>query len=192
MWTIDSSDSAEWAQGESYTRKPGGVTIAADAPAFADKVARVAATVLGDPAVAKREGVIILMHDTHNATRDALRAVIDGLRAAGYAFATIEDLAQARWQRPSVELTPGPALFDGCVAEREWGCDEGDGAPVCGRLWRAYQDAGGPAALGAATGTDEWSPEPGATTQSFARGVLALRPERATSCSAVISPPPAP
>ena len=116
MWTIDSSDSAEWATGESYTRAGGGVTVDASV-SYADKVARIQSTVLGDPSIAARAGAIILMHDTHNATRDALAAVIDGLVAKGYTFGTIEELAQQRWGRPSLGLTPGPALFAACVPQ---------------------------------------------------------------------------
>jgi peptidoglycan/xylan/chitin deacetylase (PgdA/CDA1 family) len=189
MWTIDSSDSAEWAVGESYERSLGGVTVDMSV-AFADKVARIQTTVLRDPSITAHEGAIVLMHDTHNATRDALAAVIDGLRAAGYSFGTIEELAQQRWGRPSLGLTPGPALFAACVPEAQWGCDGPAGADaahsICGRLWRAYVSAGGAAKLGAPTGAPA-TDATGVTTQPFELGVLALHPERTAPCSEMMT-----
>jgi peptidoglycan/xylan/chitin deacetylase (PgdA/CDA1 family) len=193
MWTIDSSDSAEWATGESYTRAGGGVTVDASV-SYADKVARIQSTVLGDPSIAARAGAIILVHDTHNATRDALPALIDGLRAAGYSFGTIEELARQRWGRPSLTLTPGPGLFDACVAQAQWGCDGATGADpahsVCGRLWRAYASAGGADKLGAPLGAPATDATTGVTSQPFEHGVLELHPERVAPCTETMTAAP--
>jgi peptidoglycan/xylan/chitin deacetylase (PgdA/CDA1 family) len=193
MWTLDSTDSAEWAMGESYERSLGGV-IVDPAVSFTDKVARIRTTVLGDASIAAGQGVIILMHDTHNATRDALPDVIDGLRAAGYAFGTIEELARQRWGRASLALTPGPAVFAGCVPQSQWGCEGPPGADaahsVCGRLWRAYQSAGGAPKLGAPTGAPAVDATTGVTTQPFERGTLALHPERVAPCSEMMTVTP--
>lgn len=41
-------------------------------------------------------GAIILMHDTHATTVDAVAGIIDDLRAAGYEFMTVSELAAAR------------------------------------------------------------------------------------------------
>jgi peptidoglycan/xylan/chitin deacetylase (PgdA/CDA1 family) len=193
MWTIDSTDSREWAVGESYRRELGGVTTDTTV-AYADKVARIQVAVLGDPTIAARSGAIILLHDTHNATRDALADLIDGLRAAGYTFGTVEELAQQRWGRPSLALTPGPALFAACVPQASWGCDvpaDADAAhAVCGRLWRAYESAGGAAKLGAPTGAPVTDAVTGVTTQSFEQGVLALHPERVAPCTETMTASP--
>ena len=42
------------------------------------------------------DGAIILMHDIHATTVDAVARVIDDLRAAGYEFMTVSELAAAR------------------------------------------------------------------------------------------------
>ncbi len=42
------------------------------------------------------DGAIILMHDIHPTTIDAVAGVIDDLRAQGYEFLTVSELAQAR------------------------------------------------------------------------------------------------
>jgi peptidoglycan/xylan/chitin deacetylase (PgdA/CDA1 family) len=191
MWTIDSSDSLEWAVGESYTRAGGGVTVDPTVTPAA-KVARVQATVLTDPSIAAHEGAIILVHDTHDTTRDALGAIIDGLRAAGYSFGTIEDLAQQTWGRPSLLLTPGPSLFSACVPQAAWGCEGPDATDaahsVCGRLWRAYESAGGSAKLGAPTGAPVTDAASGVTSQPFELGTLALHPERTAPCTETMTP----
>jgi peptidoglycan/xylan/chitin deacetylase (PgdA/CDA1 family) len=196
LWTLDSSDSREWAQDESYTSAPGQVTIAADAPTYADKIVRIEQTVLGNPKIVSGKGAVILMHDTHDATRDALAAVIDGLRAQGYSFATLEDYALWRWGRPSAEVTPGPDLFDSCVPQSDWGCESFGGAvgtdparDVCGRMWRAYQSAGGFATLGAPRSACVQS-STGSETQSFERATLELHPENPIPCNVVAIPAP--
>jgi peptidoglycan/xylan/chitin deacetylase (PgdA/CDA1 family) len=194
LWNLDSSDSLEWAQDESYTRVPGKAKVLPGAPTYADKVARIEATVLGDANVASGAGVVIIMHDTHNATRDALATVIDGLRANGYVFGTIEDYALWRWGRPSVDVTPGPSLFDACVPQSDWGCQLSDAKrstngtdEVCGRMWLAYQNAGGSSVLGDPQGAAVQSLA-GVPTQSFAWATLQLHPENPIPCNIVVLP----
>jgi len=51
------------------------------------------------------DGAIVLMHDIHSTTVDAVAAIIDDLRARGYEFLTVSELAAAR----GVVLQPGMA-----------------------------------------------------------------------------------
>lgn len=51
------------------------------------------------------DGAIVLMHDIHSTTVDAVAAIIDDLRARGYEFLTVSELAAAR----GVVLQPGVA-----------------------------------------------------------------------------------
>jgi peptidoglycan-N-acetylglucosamine deacetylase len=194
MWTIDSTDSNDWAQGESYSR-----TIAqapsANAPTYEAKKARIEQAVLGDPSVAAGAGIIVLMHDTHDTTRDVLSDLIDGLIGDGYSFATIEDYAEWRWNRPSIDLTPGPSLYDACVDDRDWGCAS-FGVPVgtdrahevCGRMWTAYEQLGGSDVLGAPTAAPTQSPATGIVSQSFEHATLELHPENPPPCNVIAIP----
>jgi peptidoglycan/xylan/chitin deacetylase (PgdA/CDA1 family) len=194
LWTLDSTDSREWGQGESFTRQPGQVQVAPDAPTYADKMTRIQQTVLGSPIVTAGHGVVILFHDTHDTTRDVLAAIIDGLRGQGYAFDTVESWARERWGRPSSTLTPGPGLFSTCQSESEWGCASdlstvvGAPAPqVCGRLWRAWERLGGPSVLGAPTAAATIDQPTGVVFQSFERGVLELHPENPPPCDVEVA-----
>jgi hypothetical protein len=187
LWNIDSSDSMEWAQEESFTRMPVDPGRGANPPPYADKVARIQSTVLSDAKLAAGKSVIILMHDTHNATRDALRAIIQGLRKAGYSFATIEELVAARWHRHSVEVTPGPRLYDACTQEADQGCSarsSGQQHDVCGRFWKAWSGAGGTDKLGLPLAEPMLS-HSGLLEQRFERGTITLQPDRPTPCDAV-------
>jgi peptidoglycan/xylan/chitin deacetylase (PgdA/CDA1 family) len=195
MWNIDSTDSAEWAVGESFSRTAGAVVPDAGAPSYADKVTRIKTTVLQDPKIARGDGIIVLMHDTHDTTRDALSDIIAGLASAGYRFDTIENYAQARWARPSRDLTPGPSLYSPCVDDRNWGC-QSFGVPVgtdrarevCGRMWRAYQALGGSTAVGAPTAAPVQAAATGILAQSFEKGVIELHPENPPPCDVVFVP----
>ncbi len=60
---------------------------------------RVRAAVVG----AAFDGAVILVHDIHNSTIDAIAGIIDDLRARGYEFLTISELAEAR----GVKLSAG-------------------------------------------------------------------------------------
>lgn len=42
------------------------------------------------------DGAVILFHDTYNTTVDSIPVIIDDLRAAGYEFVTISEMAEAR------------------------------------------------------------------------------------------------
>jgi hypothetical protein len=187
LWNIDSTDSADWAQEESFTRMAVDPGRGANPPAYADKVARVQNAVLSDAKVAAGKSVIILMHDTHNATRDALRPIIQGLRSAGYSFGTIEDLVAARWHRRSVEVTPGPRLYDACTPEPDRGCSarsSGQQHDVCGRFWKAWSGAGGSDKLGLPLAEPMLNAS-GILEQRFERGTIALQPDRPTPCDAL-------
>lgn len=193
MWTIDSSDSREWAQDESFTSTPNAIQPTPGAPTYADKMTRITQTVLGDPSIAQGQGAVILMHDTHDTTRDVLSDIIDGLVAAGYSFGTIEDYVQWRWNRPSIDLTPGPALYSPCVDESHWGC-AAIGAPlgtpsheVCGRMWLAFDALGGAASLGAPLEAAQ-SPASGIVSQRFQNAVVELHPEYPAPCNVIVIP----
>ena len=193
MWNISSTDAADWAIDESYspTATP---TVAPGEPRpnFADKVARIKNAVLASPQFAAGAGIIVLMHDTHSATREALPDIIDGLAAANYAFETIDQYVEWRWQRPAIDLTPGPALYQACIAERNWGCAS-FGVPVgtdrerevCGRMWVGFQAFGGESALGVPLAAPVQNPDTGIISQAFERATLELHPENEAPCNVV-------
>ena len=192
LWNISSTDADEWAIGESYNQVELNRMRWQSSVAYADKVARIRSTVLDHALVQAGKGIVVLMHDSHNATRDALADVIDRLRARGYRFATIEDQVQAQYGRSSLELTPGPALFQACGNERARSCaaqGSPSGAAVCGRFWEAFEAFGGEAALG-----DPLSPptrsESGAMAQHFDHGTIELHPELPSPCDVVLLPEP--
>ena len=191
MWNITSTDAADWAMGESYslTAKP---TPTEETPDYNVKVARIRDSVLASRQYSEGAGIIVLMHDTHDTTRDALASVIDGLYDACYSFETIEHYVQWRWQRPSVDMTPGPNLYQACVAERNWGCAS-FGVPVgtdralevCGRMWLAYQALGGEGALGWPVAAPVTNPETNILSQEFESAVVELHPENEAPCNVV-------
>ncbi len=189
LWNVDSTDSREWAVGESYTRRPNEVKVD-PAVSYDAKVERLKKTVLSNPLVAEHKGVVILMHDTHNATRDALPGIIDGLRAAGYSFATIEEFVESRWHRSSLEMTPGPGHHDACMPDDDRGCIRVGpaGDRICGRVLQAYQAAGGEAMLGAPSGALQMGVGSAAVSQPFEHGALALHPELAPPCNVATVP----
>jgi peptidoglycan/xylan/chitin deacetylase (PgdA/CDA1 family) len=196
MWNITSTDAADWAVDESYssttTPNPSeGVPI----PSFAEKVARVQNAVLASTQIAAGEGMIVLMHDTHSATREALPSMIDGLVAAGYSFETIDHYVEWRWGRPAIDLTPGPSLYQPCVEERNWGC-AAFGVPigtdrareVCGRMWIGFEALGGEPALGQPTAAPVQNPDTGIVSQAFERAIVELHPENQAPCNVVAIP----
>lgn len=54
-----------------------------------------------------RNGAIILMHDIHKTSVDAVPGIIDDLRAMGYEFVTVSELAMIK----NIELVPGKAYW---------------------------------------------------------------------------------
>lgn len=194
MWNVTSTDAADWADGESYSRTAVPAQ-APGAPTYAAKLARVKQAVIGAMPVSTGDGMIVLMHDTHNATLEALGEIIDGLAAAGYSFETVEHYVEWRWGRPGIDLTPGPHLYDACIDERDWGClavDAPLGADrskeVCGRMWLAYEALGGAETLGAPIEAPSTSPETGIVSQSFEHTVVELHPENPAPCNVVAIP----
>ena len=55
-----------------------------------------------------RDGGIILLHDIHPTSVDAVPALITNLRSAGYEFTTVSELAKIR----NVDLTPGTLYYN--------------------------------------------------------------------------------
>jgi peptidoglycan/xylan/chitin deacetylase (PgdA/CDA1 family) len=186
FFNVDSTDSADGAQGETYMRNPPRPPVVSpSAPTWAAKVERIKQTVLNHPLVTAGEGVVIIFHDIHPTSRDALPDVIDGLRAAGYSFATMEDYASWRWGRPSIEMTPGPSLYDVDVAEKDWGCQSfdvpvgtGPAHEVCGRMWLGFQALGGLTTFGKPASATTKSAD-GTISQAFECTTLQLSPSNA-------------
>ena len=48
---------------------------------------------------ATRDGSIVLMHDIYNSTVEAVAGVVDGLRAEGFEFVTVSELAEERGEK---------------------------------------------------------------------------------------------
>ena len=69
---------------------------------------RNAATVRANVVGAAHDGAIVLMHDIHASTVDAVANIIDDLRAQGYEFLTVSELAAAR----GVGLTSGVVYYN--------------------------------------------------------------------------------
>ena len=57
---------------------------------------RNAATVRANVVGSTTDGAVVLMHDIHASTVDAVAGIIDDLRAQGYEFLTVSELAAAR------------------------------------------------------------------------------------------------
>lgn len=195
MWTVTSGDATDWAIGESYssTSLP---TLGDKPPTLDVKKQRVLHDVVEAPATLTGDGMVVLMHDTHSATRDVLPDIIDGLAAKGYTFESIEHYVQWRWGRPSSDLTPGPGLYQSCVPDRDWGCEALGDAPlgsdrsteVCGRMWVAYHAFGGREALGGPLGGPERSEVTGIVSQAFERATIELHPENPPPCNMIVFP----
>jgi peptidoglycan/xylan/chitin deacetylase (PgdA/CDA1 family) len=192
LWNVDSTDSREWSPGEASTleqlRKSGDT---GDNEAYRAKVERIRDVVLNDQLVLDGVGIIVLLHDTHNTTRDALADIIKGLRARGYRFDALEGQVSAQFGRPSLELTPGPAMGLTSVrcaeAEHARSCErfaESDEA-VCGRLWLAFEQLGGEPVVGRPIAAAE---RDGLVSQQFERGRIELHPEWPAPCAVVFVP----
>ncbi len=68
---------------------------------------RNAATVRANVVGSTTDGAVVLMHDIHASTVDAVAGIIDDLRAQGYEFLTVSELAAAR----GVGLTSGVVYY---------------------------------------------------------------------------------
>jgi len=188
LWNISSTDADEWAIGEASSQIELSRMRWQSTVQYADKVARIRATILEHALVQAGKGIVVLMHDSHNTTRDALPEIIAGLRARGYRFATLEDQAQKQYGRSSLELTPGPALTGRCAPEAARSCAFTPGGAVCGRFWEAFTAFGGDASLGQALSAPHRSSR-GFLTQDFEHGSVELHPELEPPCDAVLSRP---
>jgi peptidoglycan/xylan/chitin deacetylase (PgdA/CDA1 family) len=95
LWTTgwDSADSADWVKGEWW--RQGDARYYPGGAAYQAKVERLKARVLSQ-ADGLSSGVV-LMHDIHPTSRDALRGLIRELKARGYRFGTMADYATWRW-----------------------------------------------------------------------------------------------
>jgi len=100
LWNVDSGDSSSWVQGDWLQPLPPD-----DEPVFYDpnrsefraRVREISDAVLSR---ADGQGMVVLLHDIHATTRDALPALIDGLSAKGYRFETVEHLARKIREEP--------------------------------------------------------------------------------------------
>jgi peptidoglycan/xylan/chitin deacetylase (PgdA/CDA1 family) len=100
LWTkeFDSSDSWKWVEGEWYRNSR---RIDETNPEFISKMHRIYERTVTR---ANGRGMVVLMHETHNTTLRILPAVIQGLKAKGYRFATIEEFVTWRYGKSSRKL----------------------------------------------------------------------------------------
>jgi peptidoglycan/xylan/chitin deacetylase (PgdA/CDA1 family) len=193
LWNISATDADEWAIGEAPTKVELSRNSSSSKVTYAEKQDRIRSSVLDHPLVHAGKGIVVLMHDTHNATRDALSTMIDGLRANGYRFATLEEQVVEQYGRSSLELTPGPAMTKHCGAERSRSCldfADPERRSVCGRFWRAFMDLGGEDALGQPVSEPFREEGSEIVAQKFELGTLELHPELSETCDALLLPDP--
>jgi peptidoglycan/xylan/chitin deacetylase (PgdA/CDA1 family) len=85
LWSVNSGDALEWAHGERYEPDAG---FDPAAPEYQAKVRRIESAVLD---ALQGQGAIVLLHDTHPTTRDALPGILRGVREKGYRTATLDE-----------------------------------------------------------------------------------------------------
>jgi peptidoglycan/xylan/chitin deacetylase (PgdA/CDA1 family) len=193
LWNISSSDADEWAIGDAPNKVELSRNSTASKVTYAEKKDRILTTVLEHKLVQAGKGIVILMHDSHNVTGDLLPELIDGLRDRGYSFATLEEQVLEQYGRPSLELTPGPAMYNHCGPERSRSCmdwSDAEGPGVCGRMWRAFMDLGGEDAVGRPVTAPFRQPGTHVFAQTFELGTLELHPELTDPCDALLLPDP--
>jgi peptidoglycan-N-acetylglucosamine deacetylase len=190
LWNVTAGDALDLAQGESTSRTVA-QTPTEPALTYADKVSRTTSAILDDAHIQDGRGIIILLHDMYPTTRDALPAIIEGLRERNYALETIDDYALSRYGRPAYEVVPGPKLYDPCTPEGDRGCvTMGEGrVPVCGRFWSAYVTADGASRLGSPMSAPAFSTSIKALVQRFDRGSIELHPDADADCDVVVNSP---
>lgn len=93
----DTRDSEDYVKGEWYTK----AKTDRGTPEFRAKADRILARVA---AAADGRGLVVLMHDTHPTSAEALPRIIALLKARGYSFATMEDWAKWRFGQSSADL----------------------------------------------------------------------------------------
>nr|ASV46907.1 hypothetical protein [uncultured bacterium] len=173
LWNVGSGDSNEWCNGE-WFNSTGAVTASGKKyfydpkhPDYVAKVARIRDTVLKE---ARGQGIVVLLHDTHPTSRDALRDIIDGLFAKGYHFRTVEDLSNDVFAQPSLSAAPA---CDTTMAN--------GGEPVCGRIRHFYETNGGVKLFGNTLERADWEFDTRTMkyfwTQWFENGRVEVHPE---------------
>lgn len=170
LWNVDSGDSSNWVAGDWLEPVRFSNTLFYDpnTAAFKAKVQDITNRVVGG---ANGGGVVVLMHDIHATTRDALPGIIRGLKAKGYTFRTAEDLSRDVFGKASVDASPECQRF----AET--------GQEMCGRVRDFWTGNGGLGVFGFPTGKNvlERNASDGRTyyTQWFERNRLEIHPENA-------------
>jgi peptidoglycan/xylan/chitin deacetylase (PgdA/CDA1 family) len=190
LWNVTSTDAFEWAQGEAptYRTLQNGKVTRDPNLSYEQKLTRIRSAIFDHPLVKRGAGIVILMHDTHNSTRDLLPEIIAGLRERGYSFDDLENQVLEQFGRGSVELTPGPALTAACTAdESARSCVKvgPSDVEVCGRFWLAFEALGGVEQLGLPLHTPE---QDEVVVQRFERGNLELHPEWRAPCDVIFVP----
>jgi len=91
LWNVDSTDSWEWAPGDWLEpgRGAGNEFHDPTRPEFRARADAVASAVLAE---ADGRGIVVLFHDTHATTREALPSILAELGKRGYRFETLERL----------------------------------------------------------------------------------------------------
>jgi len=100
MWSkeFDSTDSWDWAKGEWYKSSR---RVDEKDPSFVHKGERIYNRLISH---ADGKGMVILMHDTHLATKDVLPSVIEELKRRGYSFRTMEDFVVWKYGKGSRDI----------------------------------------------------------------------------------------
>ena len=124
LWTAgwDAADSADWVEGEWYS--PRSSKYRPWEAAYKAKVDGMVERLLGRAETG--EGAVILFHDMHPTSRDALGPLIDAMRAAGYRFASLEELFGSG--PTPAESADTAAAVDGPPSQHPTASSEGAGS----------------------------------------------------------------
>ena len=95
LWSLDSGDALDWVDGERYEPDEG---YDPTAPAYQAKVRRIENAVTS---ALRGQGEIVLLHDTHPTTRDALPAILRHAREEGYRFTSLDQWKAWRFPAPA-------------------------------------------------------------------------------------------